>query len=549
MIYSDRIVPIPTDKHVIFKSYVYLTVESTYMPEKKYNTHKRVSIGKAIDDSTMHPNSRYYEFYPDPDALDEPDPESSDVQRVGAKAAVEALFISLKLDSTLSDVFDSSTAHMIHDLASYMCLSAGCAMQHYPSWRYDHPGFADTNVCDTTVSRFFKNDISWKDTEKFLKKWNEGRDKDCRIYVNFDSTNFGTEAQGVELAEFGYAKDDPTIPQINLAVAAQTETGLPLMYDLYAGSITDVSEVSYVIQMAQRFGYENLGFIFDRGYLSQANVHQLREMGYDFLIMLKSSNACARRAISMCHDQLKNGWDPRLLLENDGIYGMTVEDKLFAKDDRKSWIHVFYDPKREFREKAEFMQELKVFEDQLKEGIQSGTLNEETGKKFAHYYDLKLENGIVTGYQINRENVEEKLSMLGCFAICSTEEMSAQEALDNYRQRDAVEKLFESIKSEMGARRPGVYLDESLNSKIFVLFIAAIIRSQIFYQLKPLRKSENERKKYTVPAVIHELEKIIAIRNEKGKFERRRCLTGTQKKILKQFGISEAELDDYVKKI
>lgn len=549
MIDYSRVIPIPENAQTMKTGYVRLELSSKYNPEKKTTEHKYVSIGKMIDENTMHPNEKYYQFYPEEEVLDEPDPCHCDVQKVGAKLVADSVFSSLNLDSILENVFDTQTAQMIHDLACYMCLSQSSVMQHYPAWRFEHPGVdLDTNVSDCTVSRFFQTTITWRKVREFMDLWNKNRDKCTKVYLNYDSTNMGTEAKGIELAEYGYAKDDPSIPQVNLAVGADAATGIPLLYDLYEGSINDVSELSYSLRLAKQLGYSNLGFILDRGYLSQANISLLKEYGYDVLIMLKSNNACAQRSIRKCHDELKNGWNPSLYLEKN-VYGMTVRDKLYADDKEDSCIHVFYDPRREVNEKQEFMELLKDWEEQLKEGISRKDLDERAGRKFARYFDLELSGGAVTGYQMNPENIREHLNMLGCFTICTTETMSAKEALSIYRGRDAVEKLFESIKREMGAKKLRVHETDSLNTKVFVLFIAAIIRSQIFFRLKDLKIEEKDKKRCTVPAMIRELDKIIAISDENYNYKRRRSLTPVQKKILKKFEIKETDIDRFIKNI
>ena len=57
--------------------------------------------------------------------------------------------------------------------------------------------------------------------------------------------------------------------------------------------------------------------------------------------------------------------------------------------------------------------------------------------------------------------------------------MTAKEAIDIYRNRDVVEKLFKMIKTELGYNTFRVYDDKSVISKTFLIFIASIIRCEI----------------------------------------------------------------------
>ena len=64
--------------------------------------------------------------------------------------------------------------------------------------------------------------------------------------------------------------------------------------------------------------------------------------------------------------------------------------------------------------------------------------------------------------------------------------MSASQALEIYRDRDAIEKVFRMEKTYLGNDVFRVHLDEHLESKVFISFIALIIRNEIYKSLKPL---------------------------------------------------------------
>ena len=66
--------------------------------------------------------------------------------------------------------------------------------------------------------------------------------------------------------------------------------------------------------------------------------------------------------------------------------------------------------------------------------------------------------------------------------------MTARKAIELYKSRDASEKLFRSDKSYLGNKSMRVHNDEALSSKVFIQFIALILRSRIYTALK--EKSE-----------------------------------------------------------
>ena len=78
-----------------------------------------------------------------------------------------------------------------------------------------------------------------------------------------------------------------------------------------------------------------------------------------------------------------------------------------------------------------------------------------------------------------------------------------------YKNRDASEKLFRADKSYLGNGALRVASEEAANNKIFIGFIALIIRCRIYNALKDKAGTMVKKPNYfTVPAAIRELEKL-----------------------------------------
>lgn len=94
----------------------------------------------------------------------------------------------------------------------------------------------------------------------------------------------------------------------------------------------------------------------------------------------------------------------------------------------------------------------------------------------------------------------------------SPEIKCTMEVLEN-TVRDASEKLFRGDKSYLGNKSERTYYTESTEAKIFVEFVALIVRNRIYTKLKDELDRIDEKPNYmTVPAAIRELEKIEMIR-------------------------------------
>ncbi len=82
------------------------------------------------------------------------------------------------------------------------------------------------------------------------------------------------------------------------------------------------------------------------------------------------------------------------------------------------------------------------------------------------------------------------------------------------------------------------YGGESTESKIFIEFMALIIRNRIYNCLKNKMKSMDKRPNHmTAPAALRELEKIEMARLTDTKYHLDHAVTATQKEILDAFGL------------
>ena len=137
--------------------------------------------------------------------------------------------------------------------------------------------------------------------------------------------------------------------------------------------------------------------------------------------------------------------------------------------------------------------------------------------------------------------IERERDLGGYFAIVTSEKMTAKEALELYKSRDASEKLFKGDKSYLGNKSLRVQSDETASAKIFVEFVALIVRCKMYTMLKDeVFRMEKHPNYMTVPAAIRELEKIEMVRGLDGRYRMDHAVTATQKDILRAFHLDAA---------
>lgn len=149
------------------------------------------------------------------------------------------------------------------------------------------------------------------------------------------------------------------------------------------------------------------------------------------------------------------------------------------------------------------------------------------------------DNGYFLNYARKEKEIKTLIDKAGFFTIITSKELDAKQALEIYRDRDAVEKIFKMEKRYLGNDVFRVHTDEHLESKVFISFIALIIRNEIHKSLKPLYM--RNRKEYTIPKVLREYERLGVTRLADHRYHVRYRLTNRQKTILKELDINEKD--------
>lgn len=128
--------------------------------------------------------------------------------------------------------------------------------------------------------------------------------------------------------------------------------------------------------------------------------------------------------------------------------------------------------------------------------------------------------------------------------------MDAHKALILYKGHDVSEKLFAADKSFIGSKSARVHSAETLSAKLFVEFIALIVRNRIYNLLKEtLLRLEGKPNYMSVPATVHELEKIEMVRRNNGKYKLDHAVTKKQRTILSSFGMDDKSIQEIANRI
>ena len=550
--YLDFTVKIPkvekgiTRKTIKGSTYIYYTFDRSYDPKRKFTVPKSTSIGKCSEDDPdmMYPNANFLKFFPDEELPGEKDEaDRSGCLRIGAFLILRRIIAEYHLDEILGRIIGADSGLFL-DLAAYAIITENNAGQYYPDYAYNHPLFTNSMkvYSDSKVSDFI-NSITRNQSIAFLNEWNEHRDHRERIYISYDSTNKNSQAGDLDLVEVGHPKENVGAPIFNYSIAFDKTNSIPLFYEAYPGSVVDVSQLQLMLEKANGYGYKHIGFILDRGYFCKENIHFMDRCGYEFIIMMKGMKSLVKELVL----EVKGSFEDHreYSIRNYRVSGITVKRKLYPSDERERYFHIYYNDRKKTTERENI--ESKI--DQMSQFLQENEGRAlSLGKPFRKYFDLIFfhEGQPDEKFMYGTERhavIDEEISLCGYFVIITSEKMTAEEAIDLYKSRDASEKLFRGDKSYLGNKSLRVYSNDSLHAKIFIEFIALIIRNRFHLYLKDRMKKTGKNHNYmTVPAAIRELEKIEIVRQSDRNYRLDHAVTARQKEILKAFDMTASKV-------
>ena len=568
--YLEALVKVPDVKgKITFRTkggatYVEYECNRVYFPDRKYTTVSRKTIGKLADaeKQIMQPNENFLKYFPEIVLPEEKDRSSrSCALRIGTWIAIRKIVEDYKLPEILGKYLPAKDVGLLLDLAAYSIVEEDNRAQHYPAYAFCHPLFTEgmRQYSDSKVSDCLQ-EMEPEVSSSFQDDWNARRNHREKIYISYDSTSKHCEAGDLRIVEKGHSKENEETNIFNYAVAYDTQNREPLFYELYPGSINDISQFQCTVDKARGYGYRRIGFVLDRGYFSKDNISHLEDNGYSFIMMLKGKADLVQKWILENKGSFETSRSCNIPAYQ--VYGKTLEKRLFATDKKPRYIHLYHSSDLEAHERAEVEKKINQLTTFLKSHINQFR---EFGPGMETYFELYYdEEAKKKGKKEKQEQsskkfvffeekmpiIELELKLCGYFVIVTSEKMTAKEALEIYKGRDASEKLFLSDKTFLGNHALRSSTEESAASKIFIEFVALIIRNRMYNYLKDAMKEMAKKPNYmTVPAAIRELDKIEMARGLDGIYRLDHAVTAKQKTILKAFGLTEANVKYRVEEI
>ncbi|MDR1993151.1 MAG: transposase [Nitrososphaerota archaeon] len=495
---KNKTIPIP-EKRITYKkatngtTYLYYT-QRAYRNKKGKPTSDEISIGKKdTKTGNLIPNKNYYNIFQttNPPQTTTQTLTPNNIQTHGTTTTLTQIANQTGLTTILKNTFPTTHNQLL--ATAYYILCKGNVMMYIEDW------FNQTNIdftpkmTDIDTSRLFAS-ITNQERKEFFKQWIKHRGE--QEYIAYDVSSLSTYSNNINIAEWGYNRDQENLPQVNLEMYYGMTTQIPVYYDVYSGSIPDKTYMEFMMATAKDLGITKVCFILDRGFETEDNLIFLRNQGFSFITAMPSSRVDVLRFIDENKSRVRSvsNW-----IKEYDVYGVKCEVELFGL---KLWAHVYYDSEKQSFDEKELYACVERLQSEL--GKMSGSKG--VSRRYRDFFVVEeTGQGVVLSFELDTVLVDVRLGRAGFFVLlCSRGDLSSGEVLGLYRGRDVVEKGFCGFKNGLDFRRVRTHWVRTLEGKLFVGFLALVLRSY----MGCLLRGNVELKRLTFDKVLLELEKI-----------------------------------------
>jgi hypothetical protein len=286
-----------------------------------------------------------------------------------------------------------------------------------------------------------------------------------------------------------------------------------------------------------------------KGFYSAANITSMYNYGYHFIVSMTMGNKTARDAVDGVMNILRHPRNLNSTAGGDDLYACSVDTHWNAEGmDRPCRIHVYTRPTEEMSARnINFDRKLR----KCLEELNGGSFIAEHAALYGKYFkEIPNTDGTVS-YGYDDEKISLSENRYSGYICIITDDMAkdATEILDIYRDKDGVEKIFDDIKNAQDCKRLGLQSRETMEGKMFVVFLASILMSEVRQRMKAC-----DGKEWMMELLRRSLDKIttsrIAYSNSRKPRELNSIVSLTQRKCLSSLlKVEEKEVEGVLFKI
>ena len=497
------------------RKYAYIQKSHVWNKEKKQAETSLEYVGKIDDEGNFIPKRKHLVKA---DITEDAQLSMLEEKRIGMPRVLWRISSEIRLTETLEEAFPK-TWRAILAVAFYYVSSGKNAAYLFPSWAEDHEGpLLGKDLKDADISLLFSG-MDGARRKEFLKAWRNAAASGKACFN--DITSISSYSRENEMMEFGYNRDHEDLPQVNLGLIVDSGSKLPLYYHVHDGSIHDVSTLEHVMREGFAFNMRSLMFVMDKGFYSRQNVSAMYSNKYGFIIAMPLSSGAAKRAIDDVRSMIRHPGSIIMTDNGEAIYAKTIDSHWGSESCHWQCRFHVYTSESEDMGKRGIRLDMKLQE--CFNELNAGEWVDAHVPLYAKYFEMNERGNGAKAYSYKEDALKKAESRYSGYLVLVTDQMelSAKDALDIYRSKDAVEKAFYDLKNEQDAKRLGTHGVAAMDGKLFTLFISAILISEIRRRMAGLKEE------WTLNKIRTALDRITFSRVKVDHLKKAKNLRGT----------------------
>lgn len=327
--------------------------------------------------------------------------------------------------------------------------------------------------------------------------------------VVYDVTNTYFHGKNCPIAKFGHDKESRKgYPLIQIGLAVTRERGIPIFHKTFPGNIHDSRTFSDLSTELSQLGIHEGVAVMDRGISSSENTDYLRENDWKVICGLKMSKTIEASISNELTDLVRVG--NRVHVNQSKFYCC---EKKFMHGFSQGRLIICYNRKRaQLQEESRF--------DEI-EAAQVRLANNKTIKPDISKYFGK--DGRLLNVRLAKAAKTDGISL-----IFTNTNISLEEVVKGYFDKDVVEKSFQALKGVVNLRPVRHWLYNRVEAHVFICYLACLLLSVLKDKVRHLDIS--------AITALHNLDGLyrVYLREPKSGFKLGKlvALTKQQEKIL-----------------
>lgn len=283
--------------------------------------------------------------------------------------------------------------------------------------------------------------------------------------VFFDTTT--TYFEGTSLkgwAKLGHSKDHrPDHLQLVVGVVMRKD-GFPVCCEIWPGNTSDLKTLRPVVEALQRrFQIRQVVLVCDRGMVSAANLKDLEEAGFEYIVGMKM-----RHLVEVRDEVLGRAGRYQVVSERLQVKEVQVEDRRYV---------VCYNPEEAKKDRHDREALLEKLRTKLASGGVKALINNRGYKRY-----VKVARG---GAELDATAARREARYDGKYVLRTTTALPAAEVAEAYKQLTWIERLWRELK-DVVEMRPIFHWRKRDNVKghVFTCFLALYLAALLKRKLK-----------------------------------------------------------------